>query len=82
MHRPHIVFVLADDLGWYDVGFHGSDVRTPTLDRLASEGVLLERHYVLPACSPSRSALLTGRDAVRINSDNSFEETKHFVSSC
>ncbi|XP_066534372.1 arylsulfatase I [Hoplias malabaricus] len=58
---PHIVFVLVDDQGYADVGYHGSDIHTPTLDRLAAEGVKLENYYVQPICSPSRSQLMTGR---------------------
>ncbi|XP_068693731.1 leucine-rich repeat-containing protein 61-like isoform X2 [Montipora foliosa] len=57
---PHILFVLADDLGWSDVGFHGSKLQTPNIDKLASNGVILDNYYVLPICSPTRSALLTG----------------------
>lgn len=58
---PHLVFVLADDLGWNDVGFHGSYIRTPHLDALAAGGVLLDNYYTQPLCTPSRSQLLTGR---------------------
>ncbi|KAF3821783.1 hypothetical protein GH733_009825 [Mirounga leonina] len=58
---PHLVFVLADDLGWNDVGFHGSNIRTPHLDALAAGGVLLDNYYTQPLCTPSRSQLLTGR---------------------
>ncbi|XP_029412085.1 arylsulfatase B isoform X2 [Nannospalax galili] len=58
---PHLVFVLADDLGWNDVGFHGSVIRTPHLDKLAAGGVILDNYYVQPLCTPSRSQLLTGR---------------------
>ncbi|DAA25870.1 TPA: arylsulfatase B [Bos taurus] len=58
---PHLVFVLADDLGWNDVGFHGSAIRTPRLDALAAGGVLLDNYYTQPLCTPSRSQLLTGR---------------------
>src|SRR6185503_10363770 len=43
--RPHVVYILADDLGWKDVGFHGSDIRTPNLDRLAQDGARLEQFY-------------------------------------
>ena len=58
---PHILFVVADDLGWSDVGFHGSKIQTPNIDKLASEGVVLDNYYVLPMCTPTRSALMTGR---------------------
>ena len=57
---PHILFLLADDLGWSDVGFHGSKIKTPNIDKLASEGVILDNYYVLPICTPTRSALMTG----------------------
>lgn len=68
--RPNIVFILADDLGWADVGFHGGQVPTPNLDRLVSEGVELEQHYVYPVCSPTRAAFLTGRYASRFGVSN------------
>uniref|UniRef100_A0A8C5PPQ6 Arylsulfatase B n=1 Tax=Leptobrachium leishanense TaxID=445787 RepID=A0A8C5PPQ6_9ANUR len=58
---PHIVFVLADDLGWNDVGFHGSEIRTPRLDALCAQGVRLDGYYTQPLCTPSRSQLLSGR---------------------
>ena len=63
---PNLVFILADDFGWHDVGFHGGEVHTPTLDRLAAEGVRLENYYVQPICTPTRSALLSGRYPVSI----------------
>lgn len=59
---PNILLVVADDLGWRDVGWHGADkIRTPQMDRLAREGVDLDQHYVQPVCTPTRVALLTGR---------------------
>jgi arylsulfatase A-like enzyme len=63
--RPHIVYILADDLGWNDVGFHGSKLRTPNLDRLALEGAVLNAFYAQPYSSQTRAALLTGRYPMR-----------------
>jgi len=63
--RPNIVIIVADDLGWADVGFHRGRIPTPQLDRLASDGVQLSQHYVSPMCSPTRAALLSGRFASR-----------------
>lgn len=57
---PHILLVVADDLGWSNVGFHGSKIKTPNIDKLASEGVILDNYYVSPICTPTRSSLLTG----------------------
>ena len=59
--RPNIVFIMADDLGWADVAFHGGNAPTPHLDRLAKDGLELTQHYVAPVCSPTRCGLLTGR---------------------
>jgi arylsulfatase A-like enzyme len=59
--RPNIVFIIADDLGYGDVGFHGGPAPTPYLDRLAATGTELTQHYVAPVCSPTRSSLLSGR---------------------
>ncbi|XP_013412440.1 arylsulfatase J [Lingula anatina] len=67
---PHIVFLLADDLGWNDIGYHNDEVKTPTLDRLAAEGVKLENYYAQSFCSPSRGQLLTGRYAATTGLSN------------
>ncbi|MGI9288789.1 MAG: arylsulfatase B [Pseudomonadales bacterium] len=64
--KPNIVVLVADDLGWADVGYRGSPIETPNLDRLASEGVELSRFYTTPSCSPTRAALMTGRNAFRL----------------
>lgn len=63
---PHIVLFLADDLGWGDVGYHGSQIKTPHIDSLAKAGTRLNRFYVMPVCSPTRGALMTGRHPIRL----------------
>ena len=63
--RPNIVLILADDLGWNDVSYHGGDIPTPSIDRIASEGVELDRFYACPVCSPTRAGLMTGRYPIR-----------------
>nr|WP_303921257.1 sulfatase-like hydrolase/transferase [Draconibacterium sediminis] len=63
--KPNIIIILADDLGYADVGFHGSDIKTPHIDRIASEGVVLEQYYACPMCSPTRAGLMTGRYPIR-----------------
>ena len=57
---------LGDDLGWGDVGFHGSETRTPNIDKLRADGVELDRFYLFPVCSPTRSAIMTGRSPMRL----------------
>lgn len=64
--QPNIVVLLADDLGFADVGFRGGEIETPSIDRLAREGVVLDRYYVAPICSPTRAALMTGRDPIKL----------------
>jgi arylsulfatase A-like enzyme len=59
--KPNILYIVSDDQGWKDVGFHGSDIRTPTLDKLAQSGARLEQFYAQPMCTPTRAALMTGR---------------------
>lgn len=63
--QPHILFILADDYGWHDVGYHGSEIKTPHLDELSAKGVRLENYYVQPICTPSRNQLMTGRYQIR-----------------
>lgn len=64
--KPNIVMILADDLGYADVGFMGAkEIKTPHLDKLAAGGAILESFYVQPVCSPTRSCLMTGRYPTR-----------------
>ena len=60
--KPNIIHIVADDLGWKDVGFNGcTDIRTPHLDRLAAGGAKFSQFYVQSMCTPTRAALMTGR---------------------
>lgn len=59
--KPNIIYIVADDLGWKDVGYHGSDIATPNIDNLARGGARLEQFYAQPMCTPTRAALMTGR---------------------
>jgi arylsulfatase A-like enzyme len=59
--RPNIVIIIADDLGWADVGYHNPEIQTPNLDNLVKQSVCFDRHYVMPTCTPTRVGLLTGR---------------------
>ena len=54
------MFVI-DDLGWNDVSYKGSDIDTPTIDKLSGEGIRLQQYYVNRLCSPTRAALMAGR---------------------
>ncbi|MBD0823718.1 sulfatase-like hydrolase/transferase [Aestuariibaculum marinum] len=62
----NVLVIIADDAGWNDVGYNGSEVKTPNIDSLANHGVKLNRFYVNPTCSPSRVSLLTGMPSSRI----------------
>jgi hypothetical protein len=60
------VIIRADDLGWNDVGYHDSEIAAPRLDALAADGVVLDRLYAQPSCSPTRAALMTGKAPLRL----------------
>lgn len=64
--RPNIVILVADDIGYADPGFRGSDIETPSIDSLAADGIEIRRFYSAPICSPTRAALMTGRDPIRL----------------
>ncbi|QBG46764.1 sulfatase [Verrucomicrobia bacterium S94] len=64
--RPNILFILVDDLGYGDVGFNGSTFyETPNIDKLADTGLIIENSYMYPTCSPSRTAIATGKQSFR-----------------
>eukprot|EP01062_Namystynia_karyoxenos_P038921 TRINITY_DN2828_c0_g2_i1.p1 TRINITY_DN2828_c0_g2~~TRINITY_DN2828_c0_g2_i1.p1 ORF type:complete len:522 (+),score=133.72 TRINITY_DN2828_c0_g2_i1:101-1666(+) len=68
--RPHLVMLLADDFGWNNIGFRNPEIKSPTLDHLATTGIILDRHYVFKYCSPTRSSLMTGRLPLHVNQNN------------
>jgi arylsulfatase A-like enzyme len=72
--KPHIVYILADDLGFNGIGYLNSEIRTPRMDRLAHTGVKLHSFYTYCWCAPSRFALLTGRDAWKSEAGANFFE--------
>lgn len=59
--KPNILIIISDDLGWGDIGYHGSEIKTPNIDKLAETGIRLEQHYVMPTCTPTRVSLMTGK---------------------
>ena len=60
--RPNILLIVADDLGWSDMGSFGGEINTPNLDSIAFNGVRLTNFYTAPTCSPTRAMLLSGTD--------------------
>ena len=70
--KPNIILIMTDDQGWYDAGFNGNrHLMTPNLDRMASEGIILDRFYSASAvCSPTRASVITGRNPLRMNIPN------------
>ena len=71
--KPHIIHVLADDLGWSEVGYHRTgaqakaEVSTPVIDQLVAGGLELDRFYTHKICSPTRCAIQTGRAPIHVN---------------
>ena len=72
--RPNILLVVADDLGYSDLGSFGGEIATPTLDRLALNGIRFSNFYSAPMCSPARAMLLTGVDSHLAGFGNMLEE--------
>ena len=58
--KPNIIIILPDDMGWSDVGYNGSVIKTPNIDKLAKSGLILTHNYVSPTCTPTRVSLMTG----------------------
>ncbi|MGC6499969.1 MAG: arylsulfatase B [Henriciella sp.] len=71
---PNIIFIMADDMGWGDVGFRGADIHTPNIDRLVERGVRLDRAYSYPVCSPTRAALMTGMNPLGFGIDGPMQD--------
>ena len=71
--RPNVLLIVADDLGWNDVGYHGSDIDTPHIDRLAAEGVRLAQFRTAPSCTATRAGLMTGRSPIHFGLGASFK---------
>jgi arylsulfatase A-like enzyme len=60
-NRPNVIVIISDDQGWADIGYNNPKVYTPNLDKLAKTGATLVNHYVMPQCTPTRVAVMTGR---------------------
>jgi arylsulfatase len=60
--RPNILLIVADDLGFADLGVYGSEIRTPDIDQLATEGLLFTQFHTAPLCAPTRAMLLSGNN--------------------
>ena len=75
--KPNSIIILADDLGYGDLGFTGStQIKTPHIDALANSGVIFTEAYVsAPVCAPSRAGLITGRNQVNFGYDNNLTGT-------
>src|SRR5512139_3052331 len=67
--RPNVVFILADDLGYSDLGCYGGEIATPNLDALAKNGLRFTQFYNTARCWPSRAAILTGYYAQQVRRD-------------
>lgn len=67
MEKPNMVLILADDMGWSDLGCYGSEIPTPNIDSLARQGMLATRCYTASRCSPSRASIMTGCEPHRVD---------------
>ncbi|MEG3766826.1 arylsulfatase [Alteromonas sp. 14N.309.X.WAT.G.H12] len=71
--RPNVLFIMVDDLGYGDVGYQGSEIKTPNIDALAAQGTVLKHGYAYPICSPTRAALMTGKNPLEFGIDGPME---------
>ena len=73
-NKPHILFLMVDDWGWANVGYHRNpptrEVVTPNFDSLVKDGLELDQHYAFRYCSPSRCSFLSGRLPIHVNDKN------------
>ena len=72
--HPNVIIIVSDDQGFGDIGYNGSEFETPNLDALAAAGVVLDQFHVFPTCSPTRAALLTGRNPNRFGTSNAIQK--------
>lgn len=73
--KPNILFIVSDDLGFNDVQFHGStQIPTPSIDRIAAEGITLNNYHVQPVCTPSRATFMSGRHVIHTGIYMPFEQ--------
>ena len=79
--QANIVFILVDDLGWADVSYHGSKIKTPNIDSLAKNGIKFEKFYSSQFTSQAQSSLLTGRYPFRMGLQTSsiFSDTNYGI---
>src|SRR3954451_14828077 len=75
--RPNIILIMADDMGFSDIGCYGSEIATPNLDRLARNGTRLTQFYNTARCCPTRAALLTGVYSHQAGIGHMIQETSH-----
>ena len=74
--RPNVLLIVADDLGYSDLGVFGGEINTPNLDALGHDGILLTQFYSAPTCSPTRSMLLSGTDNHLAGLGHMYEELR------
>jgi arylsulfatase len=76
--RPNIIFIMADDMGFSDIGCYGSEISTPNLDKLATNGIKIRNFYNAGRCCPTRASLLTGKYSHAVGMGNmvTFEDQK------